>query len=94
MKIFLNSLITFMFYVGSIIVFSLLSKYIILSFESMLLISFITISIWNILLCVNKKYAQIFEFIMIIILGTFFIKISIFYKKLFTFTKKHVIIIM
>jgi len=78
MKIFLNSLITFMFYIGSIIVFSLLSKYIILSFESMLLISFITISIWNILLCVNKKYAYIFEFINDFLKMMYFIKISIF----------------
>jgi hypothetical protein len=83
MKIFLHSLIFFIFYIGSVFIFSFLSSFLIIPIQYLILISYISIVLWNIFLCINKKLGEIFEFFMIIILGILAFKIGNFVIKLF-----------
>ena len=83
MKIFLHSLIFFIFYIGSVFIFSFLNTFVTLPIHYLILISFILIVFWNIFLCINKKLGEIFEFFMILSLGILAFKISIYFQYLF-----------
>jgi hypothetical protein len=83
MKFLFNSTIFFIFYIGTIFVVSIFTIFLKINIPILLILIFLSIVIWNILLCYNKKIADIFEIFMLIFMTSSFIKIGIFFMSLF-----------